>query len=888
VARLVAAATTGAGAVVSGDRGSGRRTVVAAAADRLAEAGVPVLAVAAGTEAGEPEVPLAALRPVLPEAPPAVVDAATLAAVGEALVARGARIGPGRPVVVARDLDTLDGPSTAVLHQLLVAGRVALLGTASDEPAPAPTASAPAAAPEAWWRDLVDRVHLDALDRAPADRLLEALVGGPVDSAGRERMWAFARGHPGRVVAVVEATRAEGTWERSSGLWSLVGELDDLVDAAVLAEVDRAPAEVGAALAALALAGRLPIAAAEALGGPAALADAERRGLVVAEDDDDGRLWCRPASDLVATAARAGLDATTTMARWGRVAEVLAAEPPTDPDVAIVRALALAGRSPGPADLAGARPPLAAADVAALVAGAEAAYLRSRWDVAATLAERAWREGRGGDAVRVLAQAYAQLGDHDGIRRLGAELEGAAVAPEDAVHHAETIAVSQFHLADAAGAWATFARARAATPPAARSPVDLAESRLRSFAGQQEEAAVLARRWAGDPDAEVRSEALQVLGSVALNEGRFEDAMATFDQAVAEALSLPDPLPALLGVPYLFRLSACTDLGRLDEALEGGLAVEPEVAASNDPTAHGWLALHLGRTALAAGRPVTAARWFGESVNDLRRVHRPGWLGFPAAGLVAAHTVAGDLAAATEARARWLAIPAHSVSLFRTEELRLDAVHRAAVGDAAGADACAREAATSAAANGSVPYEAHALHALSRVGRPTSRAEAAAGLERLARSSDSPLFAAHALRARAMADSDVEGLVAVAPAYEAMGARLDAVECWAEVARRPADDRQRAHARRRVAELRADGEPLVTPALDGVGSRPVLTAREAEIASLVAAGTSRQDIADHLVVSVRTIDSHLQRVYRKLGVRGREGLVAALGADPPAGVAGGP
>ena len=46
---------------------------------------------------------------------------------------------------------------------------------------------------------------------------------------------------------------------------------------------------------------------------------------------------------------------------------------------------------------------------------------------------------------------------------------------------------------------------------------------------------------------------------------------------------------------------------------------------------------------------------------------------------------------------------------------------------------------------------------------------------------------------------------------------------------------------------------------------------------LAAEGMSSRDIASRLFVSTRTIDNHLQHVYSKLGVNGRDQLVAALG-----------
>ena len=56
-----------------------------------------------------------------------------------------------------------------------------------------------------------------------------------------------------------------------------------------------------------------------------------------------------------------------------------------------------------------------------------------------------------------------------------------------------------------------------------------------------------------------------------------------------------------------------------------------------------------------------------------------------------------------------------------------------------------------------------------------------------------------------------------------------------------------------------------------------LTDREREIATLAAQGLTSRAIAEQLVVSTRTIENHLQRVYMKLGVNGRAELADAIG-----------
>jgi len=55
-----------------------------------------------------------------------------------------------------------------------------------------------------------------------------------------------------------------------------------------------------------------------------------------------------------------------------------------------------------------------------------------------------------------------------------------------------------------------------------------------------------------------------------------------------------------------------------------------------------------------------------------------------------------------------------------------------------------------------------------------------------------------------------------------------------------------------------------------------LTPREREIASLAAGGMTSRAIAARLTLSVRTVDSHLARVFAKTGVHSREDLVAVL------------
>lgn len=71
------------------------------------------------------------------------------------------------------------------------------------------------------------------------------------------------------------------------------------------------------------------------------------------------------------------------------------------------------------------------------------------------------------------------------------------------------------------------------------------------------------------------------------------------------------------------------------------------------------------------------------------------------------------------------------------------------------------------------------------------------------------------------------------------------------------------------------------PVMIGFGHLPVharktrkLSAREYEVALLVAQGLRNRDIAARLGLSVRTAESHVERIRRKLGFRCRAQIAA--------------
>jgi ATP/maltotriose-dependent transcriptional regulator MalT len=50
-----------------------------------------------------------------------------------------------------------------------------------------------------------------------------------------------------------------------------------------------------------------------------------------------------------------------------------------------------------------------------------------------------------------------------------------------------------------------------------------------------------------------------------------------------------------------------------------------------------------------------------------------------------------------------------------------------------------------------------------------------------------------------------------------------------------------------------------------------LSVREREVVTLIAQGFSNREIAEALVLSVRTVERHIENVYNRLGISGRAG-----------------
>jgi DNA-binding CsgD family transcriptional regulator len=80
----------------------------------------------------------------------------------------------------------------------------------------------------------------------------------------------------------------------------------------------------------------------------------------------------------------------------------------------------------------------------------------------------------------------------------------------------------------------------------------------------------------------------------------------------------------------------------------------------------------------------------------------------------------------------------------------------------------------------------------------------------------------------------------------------------------------------------------MTPVLpQPVSGRAGLTQREREVLDRLAAGKSNREIAIELVLSVRTVERHIENIYQKIGASGRVSRAVATAYAFTHGVASG-
>jgi DNA-binding CsgD family transcriptional regulator len=217
----------------------------------------------------------------------------------------------------------------------------------------------------------------------------------------------------------------------------------------------------------------------------------------------------------------------------------------------------------------------------------------------------------------------------------------------------------------------------------------------------------------------------------------------------------------------------------------------------------------------------------------------------------------------------------HHGLYFLEPSLRLAEAWVAAVrGRFSRARAVAAEAAEFAGAHGQYAREVSCLQAAIQFGSTRH----AARLSELARLVDGPRSGLVARWAMGLAEGDGVELLCVSEDLETMGDRIAAADAAAHASL--AFQRQG----RRGAALTAAGRAsscvaqygFSTPAIHAAAMPLSLSERERETAVLVSNGMSNKEIAATMMVSVRTVEGHVLRACRKLGVANRAELASVL------------
>jgi DNA-binding CsgD family transcriptional regulator len=207
--------------------------------------------------------------------------------------------------------------------------------------------------------------------------------------------------------------------------------------------------------------------------------------------------------------------------------------------------------------------------------------------------------------------------------------------------------------------------------------------------------------------------------------------------------------------------------------------------------------------------------------------------------------------------------------------------------------ACGRRFAAQGGQNPAfVAWRSGAALALFSLDRPEEARELAAEELTLARRWGAPRALGRALRIAGLVQGGKEGLALLHQAVEVLAsspARLEHAKALVELGaalRRAGHRLQSRQYLRRGVELAqiCGATPLVKHGfteLRASGARPrhitpsgpdALTPSERRVAELAAVGRSNRDIAQTLFITTNTVEAHLTRTYRKLGITGRTAL----------------
>ncbi|MGH3721685.1 MAG: LuxR C-terminal-related transcriptional regulator [Pseudonocardiaceae bacterium] len=844
-----------AGVVLAGAAGVGKtrlaREVLAAAQQRGA---LTRWAVATASARVLPLGAFAAILGVVGPDPARLVRQAS-----GALVAGAGRAGV---VIGVDDAHLLDELSATLVHQLVlrrVASVVLTLRTGE---------TAPDAVTALWKDGHLPRLELQPLSPDETATLVEARLGGPVDSAAARRLWSFTRGNALYLRQLVDGELESSRLQQVAGVWRWSGEPElspELVEL-VSARIGRLPQAQRDVVEVLAFCEPLGVSLLAKLTDAVAVEQVEARGLV--EVYPDGRrLQARLAHPLYGEVQRAQMGVLHARRLRGRIAGALGATGGRRACDTLRRAVLMLD-----SDL-----PL---DSVLLTNAARLATELGDLALTVQVARAAVAAGGGFEPRLLLGDALTWSG-----RWAEADTERAALV---ALARTDTQRARAAVPRTLGLAWScrrpveaeTVLDAIAGTISDDAATLELAGMRsvLDAYLGRTVQAAEAATRVLAHPQcsptaAQLASWGLAIAcGGLGRLDGVEED-LRRID-ARAESFEIGLHHAAITVFNWLRGLLLAGLLDRADQVARH----YRERCQDTPGPAEVITSAMCAAVATYRGQVQTAARGYRQAIAGIHGAD-PGGMSF--SGLMSLTRTLGMAGDATSARQAFVEMTAarHPTFVCLEPEARLaQAWVAAAEGGVSEAVALARQAAEVAASQDQLAMEVLALHTAVCFGDRT----VAGRLAQLATQVDGPRAPAAAAHAAALAADDGAALHAASVRFEDMGVLLPAADAAAQAAAAHTrqDRRGSAHAAAtRAHRLAAACEGARTPALAALSTPLPLTHREREIATLAAGGLSNRQIAERLVVSVRTVEGHLYRACAKLGAADRTELAALLRSD---------
>ena len=768
--------------------------------------------------------------------------------------------GASKPVLIIDDLPSLDIATAGVLASLTQSGAVVLVAAArTGETLPSPLV-------DVFLGDHSLVVDLPPLADNDIVMLLDKVLGGSVDDAVVVSLRDRSEGNPLFLRELIRGALQTEALQQVSDVWRLRAALPlstrlrDVVES----RLELASPDERRALELLAACDSLELDELEDLVGIEPIAELESRGLITTVERA-GKLTAALSHPLHAEALRVGLPIVRARLLMRQHVAWLEEHPQSTNGDALQRAIwrLEAGLSP---------------DVDQLLHGAQLAAALQDSRSVLRLARPALDANPTAIVAELIANAYFQTGRWAEAYQMLNLADGLEASPSVRVELGMTRAtIHLWGLGDAQGALAVMDRLRSdpEMSPANLSRISATYASVLVNAGRPAEARAELESAVASGEISTELGAAVALSNSLAMAGQMAAAVATIDGALHRR-----PAHHLVGVAdvdthHVSKAFSLIEGGRLNEAMSLASDGYEHAVANARPLTQFWFSLLVARIHLLRGTVATALRQF----TNAAALGTDSGLAGPArtamVGVVICHSLLGQSGEATAALARLDTLPAFG---FMAPERGLaDAWCAVARGDLATARRMLQESAKDAEVTGHTTSAVWLLHDAARLG---SAADVVDSITALAATTDSVLAAARARHVRALATSDVQGLVTAADAFAGVGADLLAAEALvtaSNLARGTDDQRLLRSLGTRAAYHIGRCEGATTPALlaDGAFVEP-LTDREREIAFLAANGMKSREIAEQLFVSLRTVSNHLQHVYDKLGVRSRDELRAAL------------